>query len=290
MAKGKAKVGGLTVARHVVQVVMACLFCVPLFAAGWTVLGRYAGGDDAVATPSELPVWGSLSSSQILGIDLLDPFAALQVIVASKSVASAMLWVLPVLILYVLIRGRVFCGWVCPVNLFLEVVDWIRGRLGIKVSEMPVPRWVKPVVAAAVLVLSAIVSVPIFEMVSPVGALNRTILFGSTLGLWTLVAIVIVELFWGHRVWCRSLCPLGGFYQTIGAVGLLSVKIDHDACISCNLCKKACLCDPSILDAAVAGEADRVASGDCMLCGKCVDHCPKDALKIGVAVPKDLSL
>jgi ferredoxin-type protein NapH len=95
----------------------------------------------------------------------------------------------------------------------------------------------------------------------------------------------MVELFWGHRIWCRALCPLGGMYQVVGVVGLLSVKIDHDACIKCNKCKQACLCDPLILDAAVAGESDRVRSGDCMLCAKCVEACPSGALKISVAAP-----
>ncbi len=286
----KEKTGKWTIARRIVQIAVLVLFCVPLFAAGWGILGAYMGGDLEMATPSELPIWGSLSSSQLFGIDLLDPFAALQAIVASRAVTQTMLWVLPILIVYMLIRGRVFCGWVCPVNLVLELVDWLRAKLNLKVSEMPVPRWAKIAVAAAVLVLSAIVSVPLFEMVSPVGALNRALLFGSTLGLWTLLAIVIVELFWGHRVWCRSLCPLGGFYQLLGAVGLASVKIDYDACISCNKCKKACLCDPDILSAAIAGESDRVASGDCMLCAKCVDACPVNALHVGVAVPKDISL
>ncbi|MDK7724651.1 4Fe-4S binding protein [Slackia exigua] len=31
--------------------------------------------------------------------------------------------------------------------------------------------------------------------------------------------------------------------------------------------------------------ADHVSAGDCMLCGRCVDVCPTDALSIGPAVP-----
>lgn len=286
--RGGKGIGGWTIARRVVQVVILVLFAIPLLLTGWGIAGAYVGtgGEFALdVTPAHQAVWGSLSSSQILGIDLLDPFATAQVIAASKTVAGTMVWCLPLLVFFGLVRGRSYCGWACPVNLLGEAVDWLRRKLHLEVSEMPVPRWAKPVVALGILVLSALVSIPVFEAFSPIGAFTRGLLFGSLLGVWTLLAIVIAELFWGHRIWCRSICPLGGMYQVVGAVGLLSVKIDHEACIKCNACKKACLCDPAILDEAVAGDADRVKSGDCMLCGACIDNCPAKALKIGPAAP-----
>ena len=266
---------------------MLVLYALPLVAVGWGLFGSFVGADEPVTTPSDLPVWGSLASGSLFGISLVDPFAALQTVFASKSVAAGLLGALPLLIVYALVRGRAFCGWVCPVNLVLELVDWIRDKLGLKVVEAAVPRKAKLVVAAAVLVLSALTSIPVFESLSPVGALNRAILFGSLIGVWTLVAIVVAELFWGRRVWCRSLCPLGGFYELVGSVGLLSVKIDHDACVHCGKCQKRCICDPSILDDALAGRDVRVASGDCMLCGKCVTGCPTGALSIGPIAPKN---
>ena len=285
--KGKG-IGGWTIARRIVQVVMLVLFALPLLLTGWGIAGAYIGTGTEYAldtTPADLAVWGSLSSSQILGIDLLDPFATAQVIAAGKTVVGTMVWCLPILIGFALIRGRAYCGWVCPVNLLGEVVDWLRKKLKLEVSEMPVPRIAKPIIALAMLLLSAITSIPVFESISPIGAFSRGLLFGSLLGVYTLVAIVAVELFWGHRIWCRSLCPLGGFYQAVGTVGLLSVKIDHDACIKCGKCKQACLVDPAVLDAAVAGDEDRVRSGDCMICGACIDHCPTSALKIAPAPP-----
>jgi NapH/MauN family ferredoxin-type protein len=125
-----------------------------------------------------------------------------------------------------------------------------------------------------------LLSIPVFETLSPISFLNKGIVFGSMAGGLTLLAVLVVELFWGHRVWCRSICPLGGFYEIVGKVGLVNVHIDHDACIGCNKCKKACLCDPEILEAAVAGEDTIVRPGDCMLCGKCVEACPAGALSV----------
>lgn len=265
--------------RHVVQAAALLLFAAPLLVAGWGLFGMSVGGDDAVPTPAELPFFGSLSSSSIGGVDVLDPFGVMQVAAASKTFElDWLLAALPVLIVYGLIRGRAFCGWVCPVNLLLEIVDAVRRKLRIEVREMPVPRHAKLWIALAVLALSALTSVPVFEAFSPISAINKGILFGAVTGIWVLLAIVVAELFWGHRVWCRSLCPLGGFYEALGRVGQVNVKFDRSACIRCDACKGACLSDPAILDPVLTERDVIVRAGDCMACGSCIDACPTHAL------------
>lgn len=284
----KKKIARWTCVRRVVQIAVALLFFAPLFSAGWGAAGLGFGSpEEPVATPSDFLWWGSLSSSNLFGLNLLDPFAALQVAAAAKTVAFAGLaWALPVLVFYGVLRGRAFCGWACPVNLLCEALDWLRGKLHIRAREHAIPRKAKVALAAGVLALSAVCSVPVFELVNPISAVNKAVLFGSFAGVFTLVAIVFAELFWAHRVWCRALCPLGGMYETLGCVGLASVKIDHDLCVHCGACQAACLCDPEILDDALSGKAGRVVAGDCMLCGKCVDACSHSALKIGFAPPR----
>ena len=250
-----------------------------MLAAGWSLLGLSVGGEEPAATPAQLPFFGSLSSSSVAGVNVLDPFGMLQVAAASKTFeVDWLLAALPVLIVYGLIRGRAFCGWVCPVNLLMEIVDAVRRKLRIEVREMPVPRHAKLWIALAVLALSALTSVPVFEAFSPISAINKGILFGAVTGLWVLAAIVAVELFWGHRVWCRSLCPLGGFYEALGRVGQVNVKLDREACIHCDACKRSCLSDPAILDPVLTERDVIVRAGDCMACGSCIDACPTRAL------------
>ena len=273
-----------TVARRIVQVALLLLFLLPVLVAGWSLFGGTVGGDNMIATPAgSFPFYGTLSASELFGIGLLDPFAALQALVAAKAFSlDWLLALLPPLVVYALIRGRVFCGWACPVNLLLEIVDWLRKKLRVKVEEHVLPRHVKAYVAAGVLVLSALLGFPVFEALSPISFINKGIVLGSMTGGITLLAIVLVELFWGHRVWCRALCPLGGFYEIVGKVGLVNVRIDHDKCIGCNKCKQSCLCDPEILDDVVAGEDVMVRAGDCMACGKCVEACPTAALALKI--------
>lgn len=269
--------------RHTVQAAVALLFAMPVLLAGWSLFGQSVGGDEAAATPSQLPFFGSLSSSSIGGVNILDPFGVLQIAAASKTFElDWLLAALPVLVVYGLIRGRAFCGWVCPVNLLLEIVDAVRRKLHIEVREMPIPRHTKLWIALAVLILSALTSVPVFEAFSPISAINKGILFGAVTGVWVLLAIVAVELFWGHRVWCRSLCPLGGFYEALGRIGQVNVKLAHTACIHCDACKHSCLSDPAILDAVLAERDSIVRAGDCMACGSCIDVCPTRALSFSL--------
>lgn len=272
-----------TIARRIVQFGVFLFFLSPLLLSGWILFGATVGGDDPLPTPFDLPFYGTLSSSSLLDINILDPFAALQVLVASKAFnLNLLLYALPVLIVYGLIRGRAFCGWVCPVNLLLEGLDFIRKKLGIKLKESPIPRHTKIWVALGVLLVTAIIGVPIFEAISPISFINKGIILGSITGLVTFVAIVIVELFWGHRVWCRSICPLGGFYEVLGKVGVVNIHCDESVCIHCDKCKEACLASPEILDPALSGEKASVVAGDCMLCAKCVDICPTQALSVGL--------
>lgn len=39
-----------------------------------------------------------------------------------------------VIIFYILVGGRVYCAWVCPLNLVTDLAGWLRYRLGIKGS------------------------------------------------------------------------------------------------------------------------------------------------------------
>lgn len=273
-------VGKITIIRRVVQLAVLVLFCLPPLLAGWGVFGLFAGGDEQMPTPADGVFFGSLSSSSVGGVTLFDPLAALEVFAASHSLElAALTGALLVLVVYGIIRGRAFCGWVCPVNLLGEGADWLRRKLGIAVPERTVPRRTKLVVAVAVVGLSALVGFPVFEAVSPIGAMNKGLVFGGIAGAGTLVAVLVAELFFSRRIWCRSLCPLGGMYQAIGRAGQVNVAIDHETCIHCDRCKEVCLADPVILEPAVDGDELLVRAGDCMACGACVDACPTEALR-----------
>lgn len=264
MQKQRRNLKKWTLIRRIVQVTVLGLILSPLFIS---------------KTSSSYFFYGSLASSNLLGIQLSDPYAALQIVLASKKVSAGLIGgAFIVLAIYMLIRGRVFCSWVCPVNLVLEFTDKLRGLF--KLPDVPINRHLKLYLALLFLLLSFVLGIPVFELISPVGGLMKSILFSFGIGLWLFMAIVLFELFISKRGWCRSICPLGGFYQILGRGGRFHVAFDHDRCTGCDQCRSVCFSSPEILEPGIDRETRFVIAGDCSLCGACVDHCPFNALKV----------
>lgn len=264
MVKKPRSIRKWTLTRRLVQWSIILLFVSPLF---------------LVKIESDNFFFGSLASSSILGITLTDPFAALQVLFASREISFAYLGgALIIFVFYLVVRGRVFCSWVCPLNTILELTDKIRKY--IKLPDLQLNRNQKKYYALATIFLSFFIGVPIFEIFSPIGFTMRNLLFTYGVGIWLLVAIILFDLLIAKRGWCRYLCPLGGFYQSIGKFGLFQVKFNHDACVGCTTCRSVCFADPDILEPSINRETMFVKAGDCSLCGACVDNCPFNALEI----------
>lgn len=266
MVKKPRRIRKWTLTRRLVQWSVILLFLSPLL---------------LVKVESDNFFFGSLASSSIIGITLTDPFAALQVMFASREINFVYFGgALLIFVFYLLVRGRVFCSWVCPLNTILEMTDKIRRF--VKLPDLQLNRHQKKYYALATVILSFLIGVPIFEIISPIGFTMRNLLFTFGIGVWIILAIILFDLLIAKRGWCRYLCPLGGFYQSIGKVGLFQVKFNHDACVGCTTCRSVCFADPDILEPSINRETMYVTAGDCSLCGACIDHCPFDALKISV--------
>lgn len=255
-----------TLARRIVQWSILILFLSPIF---------------LVKVEGDNFFFGTLTSSSFLGVTLTDPFAALQVLMATREISFVYFGgALIIFLFYALVRGRVFCSWVCPLNTLLELTGKLRKW--VKLPDKQLNRHQKKYFALAFIILSFLIGVPIFEVISPIGYITRNLLFTWGIGVWLIFAIILFELFVSKRGWCRYICPLGGFYQSIGKLGIFQVKFNHDACRGCEMCRSVCFSDPEILEPGIFRESQYVKADDCTLCGACVDNCPFDALKITV--------
>jgi len=187
---------------------------------------------------------GNLSSAKVLdAIPLSDPFAVMQSYSAGASLnADLLTGALIVLIFYAVIGGRIFCGWVCPVNMVTDLANKTRSLLKINGSSESrgIKRAVRYWVIALTLVISAILGVAAFEWISPIGAMHRGIIYGFGLG-WTFVVIVFLfDLFAVRNGFCGHLCPLGGFYSIVGRYGFLRIGYNRDKCTLCMKCIDIC--------------------------------------------------
>lgn len=221
---------------------------------------------------------GNLSGSEFLGlIPMADPFAVLQIfltghVLQQESLIGAAL----VLGFYALVGGRVFCGWVCPVNAVTDLAGWLRQRLPIP-TLFGLNRNLRYFVLATALILSVITGVAAFEWVSPVGMMHRGIIFGMGLGFLALISIFLFDLLILRNGWCGHFCPLGAFWSLVGKSAQIRVRFDKDTCTHCGECARVCP-EPQVLNLKKLEQTGYVVSGECSNCGRCTALCPEGSL------------
>ncbi|MEF9995051.1 MAG: quinol dehydrogenase ferredoxin subunit NapH [Burkholderiaceae bacterium] len=254
-----------TLARRLVQFAVLVLFFGTAHL-GWKLLGQPL-------------LAGNLSASNFAGLmPLADPFAVLQMLVARHWLASEVLIGAGLVLgFYVLVGGRSFCGWVCPMNLVTDAADWLREKTGIRADLLRMRAGVRYAVLALTLALSAVTGLAAFEWVSPQAMVWRELVFGLGLGLTAAVGVFAFDLAIVRRGWCGHVCPLGAFWAVVGQAGQVKVAYDAPSCTRCGDCVKVCP-EPQVLNFNQAAERGMVASGECINCGRCVVVCPEDSL------------
>ncbi len=223
---------------------------------------------------------GNLSSSMFLGvIPLSDPYAVLQMFSAGAILTfDIMLGALIILTFYAIVGGRVFCSWVCPVNMITDLANYLRKVLGFNQiqKKQPASRNIRYWVIGLSLIISFVLGITAFEFISPISMTHRGIIFGLGLGWAAMLVIFLFDLFVLKNGWCGHICPLGGFYSLVGKFSLIRVKHDADKCTACMECKEVCP-EMQVLHM-VAKESKPVLSGECTNCARCIEVCDDDAL------------
>jgi len=228
---------------------------------------------------------GNLSSSLLFGlIPLSDPYAALQMLAAGAALAvDLLIGVAIVSLFYLLIGGRAFCSWVCPINMITDAAAWLREKLEInrvQSSKQPASRNMRYWVLALSLVISALMGITAFEFISPISMVHRGIVFGLGFGWAAMSIIFLFDLFVLKNGWCGHVCPLGGFYSLLGKFSLIRVHHDEEACTLCMECKVVCP-ETQVLHM-IGKESIPVLSGECTNCARCIEVCDDDALNFSI--------
>lgn len=227
---------------------------------------------------------GNLASSLFLGmLPLTDPFLFVSSLAAGfMPAASALVGAAIVAGGYALFGGRLYCAWVCPVNVVTDSAAWLRRRLGLKGGSSPDRRsryWL----LAGVLLTSAVSASLVWEWVNPVSALQRSLIFGLGGSLGVILAIFLYDLLVASRGWCGHLCPMGAFYGLLGQKAMLRVSAsrrgDCDDCMDCfAVCPEPQVIRPALKKA--GQDSPLILDRDCTLCGRCIDVCDRQVFRL----------
>jgi ferredoxin-type protein NapH len=225
-------------------------------------------------------VKGTLISSRTLDVlPLSDPFALLQSLAAGHLPAStALIGAGIVVAAYVVVGGRVYCSWVCPINIVTDAADWLRRRLNLAKGWQP-RRSTRLWVLAMALAVSAATGTIAWEFVNPITLLHRGLLFGLGFAWAAVLAVFLFDLAVSRHGWCGHICPVGAFYGLIGRASVVRVSAaGRAACDDCMDCFAVCP-EPQVITPALkgapAGRSPVILSSDCTNCGRCIDVCSR---------------
>lgn len=234
------------------------------------------------------------------------------VLAAGGTVLAALLPSLITLATFVLlfvVLNKAFCGWICPLGFFQELLSMVGQKLGLqRVESLPAAvvdkirplKWL--ILVALVFALPLLTGLGItgheagdpFCKICPsriltslaTGNTEQLYLDTSSWGylLLSLVANFLfgLILIWGlfvRQPFCR-ICPMLALHAVFRKIGLVRlVKNAKPRCEKCGLCARACPMD--IREIHTEMEKRDVLFPDCTLCGRCVEFCPdKDVLQL----------
>lgn len=193
-------------------------------------------------------------------------FLGLFIIIMTRGAPVLWLGLFGLSLIAAVFFGRIFCGWICPMNTLMAVTDRFRQRLGRSGREAPALlqsgwlRW-------AVLIGSVLV------MVAAKRVLHRDI----PVLIFLLILSVIMTFRYKPEVFHNKVCPFGIFQGLTGQFAVYSRGVEARTCIGCAKCKGVC---PS--EAIVVQQKTGKAAIDPKLCHQCTNCtlvCPTQAIR-----------
>ncbi len=221
---------------------------------------------------------GTTWSGTFFDLNLSDPLAVLGQTAASKSVYTPFLITALIPIIFTVIFGRFFCGWICPATFLYELNTnlgaWLH-KSGFPIGQKRFDRRIKYLVLVIGLILSAATGSVLLAAIYPPAIIGREIYYAIALGGFGVgIVFFVITLFFdllvARRGFCRYLCPGGAFYSLLGRYRLLRIKREVKTCNDCKKCTAICEfeLDPMRDD----------FGQECNNCTACIAICPTDAL------------
>ena len=184
-----------------------------------------------------------------------------------------------------LFLGRVFCAFLCPAGGEQECLMRVSEKKiqSGKINIIKYIIWVPWVITTVVLfiIYGGIEEIDFFDgtvdnymfLIAPYRYL---IYFG------VILLITVLHFLVGKRAFCHCVCWMAPFmifgtkisdWLKLPRLHLIS---NPDTCIGCKQCSKKC---PMSLDVKAMVEEKNMKNSECILCGECIDICPKKSIE-----------
>lgn len=181
------------------------------------------------------------------------------------------LWTLwwPFLYISLLLLGRFWCGFICPVGLTNEMGNTLRET---KKNYLAKYAWL-PFVVLFLIVFWEQVSGLFFST-------NLTFLFLITF----LVSGLLVGMILPRWGFCKYFCPLGTLLGVFSRLSILGLRTNKKICEECKT--KECIKGGKVAPCPLFNYVPGIKSNqNCLLCTNCIKNCPHNSAKLCFVKP-----
>ncbi|MBI9077901.1 MAG: 4Fe-4S binding protein [Desulfatibacillum sp.] len=209
-----------------------------------------------------------------------------------------------------LVFGRVYCSFLCPLGAFMDWTISLRKKFHKQKFAYKKPEILRYIILAGVGASLLSGSMILANLLDPYSifarsgqAIVRPLVIGLnnvlahageamgyygiapypwrfvSLPVFAMIAAWLALVIWmaarHGRLYCNTLCPVGGLLGIFSKISVFKISISPDNCIQCGACAR--VCKASCMD----HEQSNVDTSRCVMCLDCLTICPAEAVVFG---------
>ncbi len=156
--------------------------------------------------------------------------------------------------------GRFYCGYICPINTGMELIDKSVDKN--KRKRKAIPKFFKSAfIRYGILALFLGIMFIVFKTGKKLPVLPVLFALG-----------IVLTIFYMPEFWHRYLCTYGTLLSVFSRFNKKSYRIIDEECIKCGKCVKVCPSDAIIWED--RKDYPLIIQNECLQCGRCKEACP----------------